>query len=254
MSTSDPDSQQEFDELEAKVRAELDLIGWPRDIYEFMGNATDQTCTRRPRAFSDHTKDEIRLISKELPIDRLEQTCEDWLGPSVQQRDPTRQNLKKLEKSLAKFDATLDECELNTAIALATLGTMSTIGPDFPEGFEDIKKFTLDGDGQHTLAHLAFFRRDVETVAKMAKVAVATLGAQGGRPPKSQFLLFTIFLARICDDAGIKVTKYKDGPYFQVLDLIFRDAIPEIGETAYLRHGTRGVEAFHDLRRAREET
>ncbi len=60
---------------------------------------------------------------------------------------------------------------------------------------------------------------------------------KGGRLPSFEGRFWATQVASVCVKNNIKVTSYDDGEFFRLLEIVFRYAMPDSGETSYMRFG-----------------
>ena len=119
-----------------------------------------------------------------------------------------------------------------------SLGGLSryTISSLYNAARESTEEIPYDSDDVRG-SSIRLLRTDASILNSIASLAIDRSHVTRGSLPKVAARYTAYFVAECMWNKNIAVSSYEDGLYFQILRLVFADAMPDLGDEAYRRHG-----------------
>lgn len=167
---------------------------------------------KRDKPLSRETREALSVYFDDSGIKEMEGLCIEYrMGGQWEGSAPStsRAYLSRLNKALKHLDSLLGDAS-----------------PDL---------------GTYTGYDLVSFRRDVALVSGRVSRGLSSYKAPSGRKSNSAKWLVALSAARICEDHGIAVKNYCDGPYFKILEILFAECYPDSGSQSHRPYATKAI-------------
>ena len=138
----------------------------------------------------------------------------------------------------ARIKRELQAIQQSVKLLNKSLGGLSryTISSLYNAARESTEEIPYDSDDVRG-SSIRLLRTDANNLDSIASLAIDRTHVTRGSLPKVAARYTAYFVAECLWNENINVTSYEDGLYFQILRLVFAEAMPDLGDEAYRRHG-----------------
>lgn len=127
---------------------------------------------------------------------------------------------------------------LNKSLGGLSRQTISSLYNAVRESTEEIPYDSDDVRG----SSIRLLRTNANNLDSIASLAIDRTHVTRGALPKVAARYTAYFVAECLWNEKIAVSSYEDGLYFQILRLVFAEAMPDLGNEAYRRHGNWAIQ------------